>query len=75
MTALFDSRCQEELRVVKPFRYDPLLWLEEGSTNYSFRVLRLLPGSLGDPIFRRLEVHHTDSPPQYEAISYCWVIP
>ena len=49
----------------EPYKYTPL---HDGE----FRLLRLHPGQLDDPIHCSLFIDNLDAPSSYEALSYCW---
>jgi hypothetical protein len=54
------------------FRHKPLPRPEQGKTDYSFRLLHLLPGSDTNPVCCEIQTYYVDNAPPYEALSYCW---
>ena len=49
----------------KPYTYDSL-------ERDCIRLVRILPGSQGDPVQLELETHPFSTCPEYEALSYTW---
>lgn len=67
------SSFTEEARAsATSFHYQALPQPVQEPNMHAFRLLRLLPGCLTDPIYCTLRNHYIYEAPEYEALSYCW---